>query len=56
MTYFAIFEEDVATIFQMQWNIRIIFDMFLQYSVLCERLFDSSYFAVLGYFEKYVPS
>ena len=35
MKYFAIFDENVATIFQLQWNIENIPDMFLQYSVLC---------------------
>ena len=35
MKYFAIFNRNVATIFQLQWNIGNIPDIFLQYSVLC---------------------
>ena len=34
MKYFAIFDKNVATIFQLQWKIRNISDMFLQYSVV----------------------
>ena len=34
MKYLAIFEENIPKIFQLQWNIGNIFDMFLQYSVL----------------------
>ena len=33
MKYFAIFDKNIATIFQLQWNIGNIPDMFLQYSV-----------------------
>ena len=33
--YFAIFEKNIATIFQLQLKIGNISDMFLQYSVLC---------------------
>ena len=35
MKYSVIFKENVATIFQLQWNIENIPDIFLQYSVLC---------------------
>ena len=35
MKYFAIFDKNVATIFQSQWNIENIPDIFLQYFVLC---------------------
>ena len=35
MKYFAIFDKNVSTIFQLQWNIENIPDIFLQYSVLC---------------------
>ena len=35
MKYFAIFDKNVETIFQLQWKIGNISDMFLQYSVLC---------------------
>ena len=35
MQYFAIFDKNVATIFQLQWNIGNISAMFLQYFVLC---------------------
>ena len=35
MEYFAICDENVATIFQLQWNIRNISYISLQYSVLC---------------------
>ena len=31
MKYFAIFDENVATIFELQWNIGNISDIFLQY-------------------------
>ena len=43
MKYFSIFYKNVATIFQLQWNIENIPDIFLQYSVLCGliRLFFS---------------
>ena len=34
MKYFAIFDKNIATIFQLQWNIGNIPDIFLQYSVL----------------------
>ena len=33
--YFAICDKNIATIFQLQWKIGNISDMFLQYSVLC---------------------
>ena len=33
--YFAIFDKNIATIFQLQWKIGNISNMFLQYSVLC---------------------
>ena len=36
MKYFAIFDQNFKTIFQLQWKIRNISDMFLQYSVLWE--------------------
>ena len=36
MNYFSIFNNNVATNFQWQWNIRNIPDIFLQYSVPCE--------------------
>ena len=39
MKYFAIFEKNVKRIFQLQWKIGNISDIFLQYSVLCERSF-----------------
>ena len=32
--YFAIFENNIATIFQLQWKIGNMSDMFLEYSVL----------------------
>ena len=32
--YFAIFDKNIATIFQLQWKIGNISDMILQYSVL----------------------
>ena len=35
MKYFVIFDKNVAAIFQLQWNIGNIPDIFLQYSVLC---------------------
>ena len=35
MKYLAIFEKNVERIFQLQWKIGNIPDMFLQYSVLC---------------------
>ena len=35
MKYFAIFNKNLATIFQLQWNIGNIPDIFLQYSALC---------------------
>ena len=35
MKYFAIFDKNIATVFQLQWKIGNISDMFLQYSVLC---------------------
>ena len=35
MKYFAIFEINIERIFQLQWKIENISDMFLQYSVLC---------------------
>ena len=38
MKYFAIFDENVATIFQLQWNIGNSSNIFLQYSVLCGKL------------------
>ena len=34
MKYFAIFDKN-ATIFQLQWNVANIHNIFLQYSVLC---------------------
>ena len=37
MKYFAIFHKNIATIFQLQWDIGNISDIFLQYSVLCGR-------------------
>ena len=35
MKYFGIINKDVTAIFQLQWKIENISDMFLQYSVLC---------------------
>ena len=35
MKYFGIIDKNVAAIFQLQWKIWNISDMFLQYSVLC---------------------
>ena len=35
MKYFWIIDKNVAAIFQLQWKIGNISDMFLQYSVLC---------------------
>ena len=35
MKYFGIIDKNVAAIFQLQWKIGNISDMFLQYSVLC---------------------
>ena len=35
MKYFGIIDENVAAIFQLQWKIGNISDIFLQYSVLC---------------------
>ena len=35
MEYFEIIDKNVEAIFQLQWKIGNIFDMFLQYSVLC---------------------
>ena len=41
MKYFAIFDKNVATIFQLQWNIGNIPDIFLHYSVLCGQYTDN---------------
>ena len=38
MKYFEIIDKNVAAIFQLQWKIGNISDMFLQYSVLCGSL------------------
>ena len=38
MEYFAIFDKNIATIFQLQFKIENISDMFLQYSVLCGKV------------------
>ena len=35
MKYFEIIDKNIAAIFQLQWKIGNISDMFLQYSVLC---------------------
>ena len=35
MKYFGLIVKNVAAIFQLQWKIEKIPDMFLQYSVLC---------------------
>ena len=35
MKYFGIIDKNVAAIFQLQWKIGNISDMFLQYFVLC---------------------
>ena len=35
MKYFGIIDESITAIFQLQWKIENISDMFLQYSVLC---------------------
>ena len=35
MKYFGIIDKKVAAIFQLQWKIVNISDMFLQYSMLC---------------------
>ena len=40
MKYFGIFDKNFERIFQLQWKIRNISDMFLQYSVLCGKLFS----------------
>ena len=40
MKYFGIIDKNVAAIFQLQWKIVNISDMFLQYSVLCGIWFD----------------
>ena len=37
MKYFGIIDKNVAAIFQLQWKIENISDMFLQYSVLSGR-------------------
>ena len=44
MKYFAIFDEIVATIFQLQWNVGNIPDISLQYSVLCGPSFRIMFF------------
>ena len=36
MKYFEIIDKNVAAIFQLQWKIGNIFDVFLKYSVQCE--------------------
>ena len=41
MKYFVIFDKNVATIFLLHWNIENIPDIFLQYSVLCGRNWNS---------------
>ena len=46
MKYFGIIDENVAAIFQLQWKIGNISDMFLQYSVLC------GWMPVIGTYEK----
>ena len=35
MKYFEIIDKNLAAIFQLQWKIGNMSDMFLQYSVLC---------------------
>ena len=35
MKYFAIIDKNVAALFQLQWKIGNISDMFLQHSMLC---------------------
>ena len=40
MKYFSIFEVNVATVFNLQWKIGNISDMFLQYSVLCGKQYN----------------
>ena len=52
MKYFAIFDKNIATIFQLQCKIGNISDVFLQYSVLCgnpESRFFSLYDTELGF-------
>ena len=39
MKYFGIVDKNAATIFQFQWKIGNISDMFLQYSVLCGHIY-----------------
>ena len=41
MKYFGIIDKNVATIFQLQWKIGNISEMFLQYSVLCGRFIEN---------------
>ena len=54
MNYFAIFDKNVKTMFQLQWKIGNISDMFLQYSVLCGEQSSSRtlIFSILCYPEK----
>ena len=40
MKYFGIIDKNVATIFQLEWKIGNISDMFLQYSVLYGKRFQ----------------
>ena len=48
MKYFAIFDTNVARIFQFQLNIKNIPDIFLQYSLLCGLLYTYLYFIHRG--------
>ena len=59
MKYFAIFNKNVAKVFQLQWNIWNIPDIFLQYSVLFGSIytFDSQdYFLQLRFQVTPAPS
>ena len=63
MKYFGIIDKNVAAIYQLQWKIGNIFDVFLQNSVLCgiaPKYFDNIVEIFLGnivrllkYFETY---
>ena len=49
MKYFAIFDKNVETVFQLQWKIGNISDMFLQYSVLYEQFISIRIIIHSGY-------
>ena len=50
MKYFGIIDKNVAAIFQLQWKIGNVSDMFLQYSVLYGfvRLLATLYFSTIS--------